>query len=85
MIVTKLSTYTRKSDNKLCYNLHGLDELEDLEAVNIFLPAEKLRGADKLMRGSIVDVRYKPGYQGRATVHSVDVSDEVLSSIDLDS
>lgn len=83
MIITKISTYTSKSNNREYVELHMLDNEDEYSVLSFSVQKDKIRNGDKLRKGSVVDVFWKPGYQGKATVDKVIVSDEVLDIIEL--
>lgn len=83
MIVTKFDSYISKSNNKEYVSLHMLDNEDEYSVLSCSVQKDKFRNVDKLRKGSLVDLFWKPGYQGKATVDKVIVSDEVLDIIEI--
>lgn len=83
MIVVYLSSYTSKSNNKEYLDLHMLDNEDEYKVLSCNVQKDKILGLDKLKKGSVVELYWKPGYQGKATVDKIIVSDEVLDIIEL--
>lgn len=83
MIVTYLSTYTSKSNNREYIEIHMLDNEDEYKVLSCSVLKDKFRNVDKLCIGSLVDLVWKPGYQGKATVDRIIVSDEVLDIIEI--
>lgn len=83
MIVTYLNTYTSKSNNREYIEIHMLDNEDEYKVLSCSVQKDKFRNVDKLRTGSLVDLYWKPGYQGKATVDKVIVSDDVLDIIEI--
>ena len=83
MIVTYLNTYTSKSNNREYIEIHMLDNEDEYKVLSCSVQKDKFRNVDKLRTGSLVDLVWKPGYQGKATVDRIIVSDDVLDIIEI--
>lgn len=83
MIVTKIEKYTSLRNQKEYVNLHMLDNEDEYSVLSCSVQTDKFRNIDRLRNGSVVDLIWKPGFQGKATVDKVLVSDEVLDIIEI--
>lgn len=83
MIVTYISTYTSSRNNREYVDLHMLDNEDEYKVLSCNVQKDKIRGYEKLRKGSLVDLFWKPGFQGKATVDKIIVSEEVLDIIEL--
>lgn len=83
MIVTYMNSYFSTRTNREYVELHMLDNEDCNKVLTVSVQREKIRSPERLKLGSIVDLFWKPGYQGKATVDKILVSDEVIDIIEL--
>lgn len=83
MIVVNFNIYTKQSTNIERVMFHCVDNEDNLKTVSFCVDTDKVRNISCLKLGSIVDVYYKPGFNNVAMVYRVDVSDESVTSIEL--
>ena len=83
VIVTYVSRYTSKKNNKDYFELHCIDNEDQNKVLSFSVLADKVRYVDQLSPGSVIDVFWKPGFQGLAQIDKVIVSAESIDIIEL--
>lgn len=83
MIVTFFKSYLSTRNNREYVDIHMLDNEDEYRVLSCNVQKDKIRGFDRLKKGSLVDLIWKPGFQGKATVDKIIVSDEVLDIIEI--